>query len=110
MRHCLEIYLWSSGTLLMPWGLFDETVAKETKAKLKRSDTFRNTLGGDLDADTKNMRWRKSMGEKLEYSASNLRKNLDHCLIASRYDFGLVVLAVQHCLFSKSSEDCWCIY
>ncbi|KAF9644170.1 hypothetical protein BDM02DRAFT_3175056, partial [Thelephora ganbajun] len=79
------IYL--PGTLLMASGLISTAVARETKAKLKRMDAFRN----DQDGRPRDPRpypdtgtWRRAMGEKLKYKADDLRKNLEGCLIARR--------------------------
>jgi len=73
----------------MATGLSSTTLAKQTKDKLGRMDVFRDDQGDDPnhprpypDART----WRRAMGEKLNYSAYDLRKNLEGCLIAARYD------------------------
>lgn len=73
----------------MTSGQISTTVAKETKAKLKRVNAFRN----DQDGNPKDPRpysdavtWRRAMGEKLKYKAVELRKNLEGCLTAPRYD------------------------
>ena len=73
----------------MTSGLTNSAGAKETKAKLKRADAFRNDQDGRPrdprpypDIET----WRRAMGEKLKYEATELRKNLEKCLIAPRYD------------------------
>lgn len=72
----------------MTSGQVSTTVAKETRAKLKRMDAFRNDQDGTIkeprpypDTET----WRRAMGEKLKYKASELRKNLEGCLTAPRY-------------------------
>ena len=73
----------------MTSGQINTVVAKETRAKLKRMDAFRN----DQDGRPKDPRpypdtetWRRAMGEKLKYRATELRKNLEGCLTAPRYD------------------------
>ena len=71
----------------MTSGQISTTVARETKAKLKRMDAFRN----DQDGSPKDSRpypdtetWRRAIGEKLKYKATELRKNLEGCLTAPR--------------------------
>jgi len=79
----------SRGTLLLVSGLSSTTLAKQAKDRLDRMGVFRNDQGDDSshprpysDART----WRRAIGEKLNYSATDLRKNLEGCLIAARYD------------------------
>jgi len=73
----------------MASGLSSTTLAKQTKDKLDRMGVFRNDQGDDSShprpySDAKT--WGRAMGEKLNYSATDLRKNLEGCLITARYD------------------------
>lgn len=77
----------------MTSGQFSTTVAKETKAKLKRVAAFRNDQDGRLEdprpyPDTET--WKRAMGDKLKYKTAELRKNLESCLTAPKYDISLL--------------------
>lgn len=104
----------SSGTLLMASGLISTTAAKETKAKLKQADAFRSDQDGRPRdprpySDTKT--WRKAMGEKLKYKASELRTNLERCLIAPRYSVRFLSQLWSYSVCStKGSKDCRCLH
>ena len=96
----------------MSSGLTNTIVAKETKAKLKRVDVFRNDKDCRIwknpqpypDAET----WRKAMGEKLKYSATDLRTNLEVCLIAPRYELRFQSQPrSHHSCYVQGSEDLW---
>ena len=73
----------------MTSGQTNTVVAKETKAKLKRVDAFRNDqdgLPGNPRPYSDTEAWRMAMGEKLKYKTSELRRGLEGCLTAPRYD------------------------
>ena len=82
----------------MASGLINTTLAKGTKAKLKRVDKFRNDkdirVWKDPQPYPDTETWRKAMGERLKYTANDLRTNLEACLIAPRYEGPIPIPAV----------------
>ena len=98
---------------MVSW-LISTTVAKETKAKLKRADAVRNDQDGrprDPRPYSGAKTWRKVMGEKLKYKASELRTNLEGFLIASRYSVRFLSRLWSYSVyFAKGPKDCRCLH
>ena len=75
------------GTLLDYSGRLSASAAKESKDRLSRADMFRSChskYDGVVTEFTDRDAWERDVKHKLNFSAVELRKNLDLCLLPSK--------------------------
>jgi len=106
-----------SGTLLDHSGRLSASAAKECKDRLSRAEVFRNghsKRDGPATQFTNRDAWEGDVKRKLNFSITELRKNLDLCLLPSRC---VVCLTPKLChrlltgiVVPQSQEDHGCIY
>jgi len=77
-----------SGTLLDHSGRLSASAAKESKDRLSRAEVFRNAHSkrdGVVTEFTDRGAWERDIKHGLKFSLVELRKNLDLCLLPSKY-------------------------